>query len=85
MVFRPTDGRSKMKRRKPVDPEPVRKRTEKAIFALQKSVVVAGQHGWITPEQSSILSGHLLHFEQAFLVAFPTVETENESEACLPF
>ena len=74
-----------MKRRKPVEPQSVRKKTEKAIFALQKSVVVAGQQGWITPEQSSILSGHLHQVERALLLALPTVETESESEACLPF
>jgi len=75
-----------MKRRKPVDPETVRKRIEKAIFALRKGIVIAGQEEWITSEQSSILSNSILRIEQTFMLALPVpAETESKSEACLPF
>ena len=68
-----------------MDLEAIRKRTTKATLALRKSVVIAGRQEWITPEQSSILSHHILGFEQVFLVALPALENKDESEAELPF
>ena len=74
-----------MKRRKPVDLKTVRKQTDKAIFALRKSVVIAGQEGWITSEESAILGGQICRIDDIFMRALPKpVETESESKACLP-
>jgi hypothetical protein len=75
-----------MKPRKPVDPERLRRRVEKAIFALRRSVVIAGRQEWTTPGQSSILNENILQIEQTFMVVLPAApETESESGACLPF
>jgi hypothetical protein len=75
-----------VKRRKPVDPETIRKQTVKAIFTLRKSSVIAGQQDWITPEQSPILSDHIFRIEAIFMRALPPApEPESESRACLPF
>ncbi len=75
-----------MKRRKPVDPETVRKQTVKAIFALRKSCVIAGQQEWITKEQSPIVSDHIFQIEKIVMAALPPEpEPESTSEAELPF
>jgi len=75
-----------MKRRKPVDPETIRKQTVKAIFTLRKFSVIAGQQDWIAPEQSPILSDHIFRMEKIFMLALlPEPEPESTSEAELPF
>ena len=74
-----------MKPRKSVDPEAIRKRTDKAILALRKSVVIAGREGWITSERISILNSHILGVAETFMLSLPRTEPESESEACLPF
>jgi len=75
-----------MKPRKPVDAETIRKRTDKAVFALRKSCVIAGRQEWLTPEQSSKLSDHIARIEQMFMLALPArPEPESQSKAELPF
>ena len=73
------------RKRKPVDPEVIRKRTDKALLALRKSAIIAGQQGWFTSEQSSILGDHVLHIEEMFRAALPPPEAESDSRAVLPF
>ena len=60
-----------MTRRKPVDPEAVRRRTGKAILALRKFVVIAGQEEWITVELSSILNKNIFGIDEILMLALP--------------
>jgi hypothetical protein len=67
-----------------VDPETIRKRTDKAIFVFRKALVVAGRQGWLTVEQSKLLDAHIFEFQQIFMLALPCREMKDE-EGWLPF
>jgi hypothetical protein len=72
------------KRRRPLEPETILKQTNKAILALWKFAVIAGQQGWINPEQSPILSDHIFQIEKIFMLALPAAsEPKSESKTCL--
>lgn len=73
-----------MKRLKPVDPEILRKRTDKAIFAFRKALVIAGRQGWLTAEQSKMLNKHIFQFQQSFMLALPCRELKDD-KGWLPF
>jgi hypothetical protein len=48
--------------------------------------VIAGRQGWLTSAQSSVVSDHIRRIDETFMLVLPEpVETESESEACLPF
>ena len=74
-----------MKRGRKPDPTVAWKRSQSAILALRKTVIVAGREEWISAEEGSALNTHLLEIDQVLMAALAQPKAENESAAVLPF
>ena len=74
-----------MRRGRRPDPAVAWRRSQSAILALRKTIIVAGREGWISAEECSALNIHLLDAEKTLMAALAQPTPEGESEAVLPF
>jgi hypothetical protein len=60
------------------------KRSQGALLALRKTLIVAGREGWISAGEYSALDTHLFDMERILMAALAQPEPPSVSEAALP-
>ena len=78
-------NRQGTKLRKPLDPEVLRKRMERAILTLKKAIIRAIRDGLVSREVGLPINGQISELDQAISSAFPVPAANYESMAKLPF
>src|SRR5579864_1838646 len=72
-----------MRRGRRPDPAVAWKRSQTALLALRKTLIVARREGWISVGESSALNTYLLEMERVLIAALGQPEPESESKAVL--
>ena len=73
-----------MRRGKRPDPAVAWKRSQTALLALRKTVIVASREGWISAGECSALNAHLLDAEKTLMASLALPEPVSGAEAGLP-
>jgi hypothetical protein len=67
------------------DPDLLRKRIDRAILTLKRSIITAMRDGLVSKEKGMPINNQLFELDQAVSTAFPAPAADTESLARLPF